>query len=392
MSKLFQRAGRSGWYLNVPVPLELRKKLGKGSVFKKAGNTFKEAQRNALELELQILKSFEQTRTPTQEMEVAYGDLSKLSKAEEELVRDVVLGDPRTTDTEALELVSALSGKDTYEQWIKKRIKQEDPAGSTITGWKSYLGLLSDWYGDTRLHEMTEDDAVRYKEHLLERMERSSARKVISCHKGFWNWAKDHKQLKVNIWEGLTRKLDSTRKKPLPEVTLIDAATAKAIQKQDYRYLVMRYTGCRSNEANGLRHCDIDLTNRTITFAEWSADGMERRLKGREKDERTVPISDGLLAGLDGIELQDTTQPLWKSAYKAAQRTWGAHWTSDFKGKYGFVSHDLRRNAVTKLSLAGVSPFIIHSITKQKVPGMSEVIATYTRPTVEQLREAMELL
>lgn len=377
--------------MNVPVPKELRATLRKGSVFKKAGNTYQEACRNAPQLELFIRQGFDDS-TPLKGAQGAMGDLSKLTKEEFELVEQVYYQDTRLSEKQLSEIHSAVKGQDTIYQWIEKRIKQEDPAGSTITNWKSYLRNLSDWYGNECLHDMTEEDAVRYKEVLLERMERSSCRKVISCHKGFWNWAKDHKQLKVNIWDGLTRKLDSTKKKPLPEESIISFATSKAIEKQDYRYLIMRFSGCRSNEANGLRHKDIDLINRTITFEEWSSNGVERRLKGREKDERTIPISDALLASLEGIELDGSESPIWRSAYKPSSRTWGAHWCSDFSSKYGFVSHDLRRRAVTTFGLNGVSPFIIHAITKQKVPGMSEVIATYTRPSVEQLRETMELL
>ena len=43
MSRVFQRAGRSGWYLGVSVPKSIRKKLGKNEVHRKVGNTHKEA-------------------------------------------------------------------------------------------------------------------------------------------------------------------------------------------------------------------------------------------------------------------------------------------------------------------------------------------------------------
>ena len=42
MSRVFQRAGRSGWYLGVSVPKSIRKKLGRNEVHKKVGNTHKE--------------------------------------------------------------------------------------------------------------------------------------------------------------------------------------------------------------------------------------------------------------------------------------------------------------------------------------------------------------
>ena len=39
MSRVFQIAGISGWYLGVSVPKSLREKLGKNEVHKKVGNT-----------------------------------------------------------------------------------------------------------------------------------------------------------------------------------------------------------------------------------------------------------------------------------------------------------------------------------------------------------------
>ena len=72
--------------------------------------------------------------------------------------------------------------------------------------------------------------------------------------------------------------------------------------------------------------------------------------------------------------------------------TGASGWSGSFKAKFGFTSHDLRRNAVTVLAVKGVSPFLIHEITRQKIPGLSEVVSLYVRPTVEELRTAMELL
>ncbi len=40
MSRVFQRAGRSGWYLGVSVPKSIRKKLGKNITSLKIGGTY----------------------------------------------------------------------------------------------------------------------------------------------------------------------------------------------------------------------------------------------------------------------------------------------------------------------------------------------------------------
>ena len=58
MSRVFQRAGRSGWYLGVSVPKSIRKKLRKNEVHKKIGNTHKEALLNKSRVEAQIQRSF----------------------------------------------------------------------------------------------------------------------------------------------------------------------------------------------------------------------------------------------------------------------------------------------------------------------------------------------
>ena len=387
------------------MPLPLRKELGKGSVYKKAGNTHREAQQNAPRLELEIRKSFQRDTLVERELG-GFGDLSDLPKASGldesdnlELDQDMafqIIAAKNGTQKDFDELKNKISGNDTWEVWIEKRIVAEKPRKSTVGQWESCLRRLAAWLGSPYLQQITEQEAVAYKEHLLANMQGSSARKVLANIKGFWSWAKDNKQLKVNVWDGLTKRIKDSKRKPLPPEPAFTAATEKAVLKSDFRYLIMRYTGCRSNEASGLRNCDIDLTNRTISFVEWKADGKVRYLKGRQKDERTIPINDALFKALKGIELDGSEDPIWPTSFKPKGETWGMTWASDFKKKYGdghdFTSHDLRSRAVTQLTLNGVSPFIIFAITRQVVPGMSEVIAGYTKPTTEQLREAMELL
>ena len=410
--KLAKRSGRSGYYLVVPIPRALRAEYGKTAIYRKAGNTHREAQQNAPRLELEIRQSFQRDTLLEQELG-GYGDLSDLpthashSECDNlELDQDMafqIIRAKNGTQKDFDELKNKIAGNDTWEQWIEKRVVAEKPRKSTVGQWESCLRRLAAWLGSPYLQQITEQEAFAYKEHLLQNMQGASARKVLSNIKGFWSWAKDNKQLKVNVWNGLTKRIKDSEKKPLPPEDLFTSATEKAVQKGDYRYLIMRYTGCRSNEASGLRHCDIDLKKRTISFVEWKADGKVRYLKGRQKDERTIPINDALFEALNGgdslhqgIELDGSEDPIWPTSFKPKGETWGMSWASDFKKKYGqghdFTSHDLRSRAVTQLTLNGVSPFIVFSITRQVIPGMSEVVAGYVKPTTEQLREAMELL
>ena len=65
---------------------------------------------------------------------------------------------------------------------------------------------------------------------------------------------------------------------------------------------------------------------------------------------------------------------------------------NEYSKKYGVRAHDLRSFAVTKLTLEGVTPFIIYEITRHSIPGISDVVKIYTRPTIEEVRQAMELI
>ena len=52
----------------------------------------------------------------------------------------------------------------------------------------------------------------------------------------------------------------------------------------------------------------------------------------------------------------------------------------------------MRRFGITALINEGVSPYRIWDVVRHKIPGMSEVIMMYNRPTTEDLIEAMEII
>ena len=58
MSRVFQRPDRGGYYLGVPVPYELRKKLKKSEVVRKLGNTYKEANIKRHQVEAKVQREF----------------------------------------------------------------------------------------------------------------------------------------------------------------------------------------------------------------------------------------------------------------------------------------------------------------------------------------------
>ena len=111
------------------------------------------------------------------------------------------------------------------------------------------------------------------------------------------------------------------------------------------------------------------------------------------KDERTVPISTKLYEAIKDIPLKKGSDaPIWPRRYKVNDDSWGPHHANEYRKKYGVRAHDLRSFAITKLTLEGVTPFIIYEITRHSIPGISDVVKIYTRPTIEEVRQAMELI
>ena len=422
MSRVFQRPGRAGYYLSVPIPRSLRSSYRRSELVKKLGNTRREADAKKHSIEVQINREFGaklNTLSLVEKLTESYNSekLSELPHEEKENIKSAYPidldeeGHPTKKEEAALWL--ALDGKSTWQQWVNKRKAVEGRAKSTILNWTSKLKALSEWSETDYLSELTKRQAIQYKEYLLANgLEPSSVKNTIGCLNAFWVWGIEHEIIKENIWYGLKKRLPDSDKKPIPSQEVFDAATEKASsitslrKTKDYQFLIQRYTGCRQGEAAGLRHCDIDLKKKTISFYEWEkkvryekerggkrTEKQVRRFKTGQKDERLLPMNSALYKALKDMPLiEDSDDPIWPRRYKATNDSWGTHWVSEYKNKYNLLSHDLRRYAVTKLEVAGVTPGIIYEVIRHKIPGSSEVTLRYLRPSPEELREAMELL
>ena len=67
-------------------------------------------------------------------------------------------------------------------------------------------------------------------------------------------------------------------------------------------------------------------------------------------------------------------------------------WAKRFKGMYGFGTHDLRSYVVTQMMKCNINPFFLHAITGHRVPGTSDVVLGYVNPTMNEVKEVLELL
>lgn len=417
MTKLSQLKGRSGYYLVVAVPRPLRAAIGSSKIQKKAGKTHAEALRNRPALLMEIEQRLREAATndpiantlacidPSQTLfeEVLASDLRGAGVSEQQIT--TLTADPveaakqgiQLDHNQALEtrLAAGLSGSQSYHQWIDTRIKEELPAAATIANWKSRLSMLARWVGTDYLGGLTKDQAVAYKGVLLDRNTHQTVRTTINTLKSFWNWGTDNGQVTDNPWQGLTRKLAGPEKKEAIPTDQMQAARELADSRNDIQFWIQTYTGCRKQCHGGLRWCDIDTDLRVIRFQLWEQNGRVRRLKGNAKDERTVPISSKLLAKLKQMLPEaftnNSTDWIWDD-YKPSLESWAVRWAERFTDAYGFSSHNLRSYVVTQLINTNTSPFVLYEITRHKVPGLSDVVSGYVRPSLEELRPVVELL
>jgi len=420
LSSIHQRKGRTGYYITVATPKSLRNKLG-NSIRRKVGNTHREALANRskieTEIQRQIGKELNQLSV-VEEVQEIYQEktLSDLPTSEKEQLKNIYQVDfdkeGNPTTPEEVALWEELDGKTTYHQWINKRKIIEGVTKSTVNGWHTKLSKLAKWNGTDYLGGLTKAQARKFKDYLIQQgHELSSVKNIIGTLNAFWNWGIENEIVEINIWSGLKKRLPDAEKKELPPRGILDKATDKAStitplrKEKDYAFLIQRYTACRKGAANGLRHCDINLNKKTITFKAWEKivsyekkrggkirEKQIRRLKS-PKDERTVPISKALYEHLKEMPLiKGSDDPIWPNRYKNSDDSWGHHHCNEFRNKYGLPSHDLRRFGITALINEGVSPYRIWDVVRHKIPGMSEVTMMYNRPTTEDLIETMEVI
>ena len=186
MSRVFQRAGRSGWYLGVSVPKSIRKKLGKNEVHKKVGNTHKEALKNKSRVETEIQRSFGvelNQLSLVDEVSAMYESdpnykgiksIAEIPAEEKELIKDVYLVDydelGNPTTAEEADLWKALDGQTTWQQWINRRIMTENISKATVRNWESRLKMVSAWKGSDYLTDLTKKDALNFKDFALRKI------------------------------------------------------------------------------------------------------------------------------------------------------------------------------------------------------------------------------
>lgn len=400
-------------------------KGGGNSIKRKAGATRNEALRNALTLEAEILKEWDalQEQDPlkaaadrakvtgeslpeaTEQLMLAAGwsremrekVLLALVASDEDLKEQGITNDLDPKTKAAVEGIE--SGQQTWQQWIKtRRIEERETAASTVANWESKLKLLAQWLGSDHIGTLDRKQSHSFKLFMLERgMANNSVKNYIGAYSGFWNWAIRSGQLQgENVWTDLKKGLGKGTKRKALDPELLAAAEVKADKLEDIRFWFGRYQGLRKEDYTGLRWCDVDMKQRVFHLKQYVHEGKKRNLKLKEGGERTVPIHSKLMLKLEQylpeVTINSSAAPIWADDYKPKLEAWGARFAERFKDRYGFGTHDLRSYVVTQMLKNNINPYFLKEITGHSVPGLGKVVAGYTAPTIDEVREVLEKL
>ena len=75
---------------------------------------------------------------------------------------------------------------------------------------------------------------------------------------------------------------------------------------------------------------------------------------------------------------------------KEVRQILGLRWSQNFSKRNGFTSHEFREIVVSHLHARIVSTYFLYEITRHSVPEISEVVAGYVRPNMDELRDIIE--
>ena len=408
----------------VSKPNEFRTKKGSNTVRKKAGSTRDEALKNALRIEAEVLKQWQAEadadpfnaaiqRSKTYEMpidEALETELERANYKRSEVARIMLAAEADPTELRKQGITVDVSRKEQaklqelnatcrpWQQWVKERQTIEDRAASTVRNWNTKFSNLSDWYGSNTVGMMTRKDANAFKLHLAQKGTAVSyITNYIGTLSGFWNWARTSGELETeNIWTGLKKGLPKPKKRAaIPEETML-AAMEKADRLQDIRFWFGRYQGLRKEDYCGLRWCDLDMQSGVMHLVRYEWKGKKRNLKLKEGGERAIPIHSKLQERIEQMLPDAVTRnddaPIWPTDYKPSLENWGCTWAAKHSYRYGYGSHALRSYVVTQMMQKNINPYYLHAITGHTVPGSSKVVQGYVAPTIEQVREVLELL
>ena len=243
----------------------------------------------------------------------------------------------------------------TADALLETRRLDREPAPRTFEGWVKALQAFMEFTNHSRPGEATRADAVAYKDHLIQRMSRNSAKTQLAYLAGLWTTLIEKQGGGEHIFKGLPGTLDETTK-----TKALRAAQAKRNQSFEPTtpidqwdgtiYLpvlkLLYFTGCRLAEVSALRGEDI---HEDYICVEWQE---ERSLK-TANSVRDIPLHPSLIKLVEPLrKVEGHIWPRLKttSAIRGVEVIrWGGNLSKPCKNITGLRPKDFRDRFATQL-------------------------------------------
>ena len=257
----------------------------------------------------------------------------------------------------------------SVEGLLQARFNERDPSPRTFEGWVKALEGFMAFSEKPRPFNCTKADALAYRDHLLTRMGRSTAKTQLAYLAGLWTTLVAKQGGGEHIFKGLPGTLDETTKSKAQR-----ASTAKRFKVFEPSspwnswegsvyvpvFRLMYFTGCRLAEIAGLRAVDIHGDHISV---EWTDD---RSLK-TANSVRDIPLHPLLKPVVE--PLRQHTGHIWPSlqSYKKVQGVevvrWGHNLSKPCKQITGLRPKDFRDRAIGQLRSNGFNDTLIQRLS-----------------------------
>ena len=298
---------RQGYVLQRAVPADVRAVIGKAKFKEPGGATLNEARARVsgfLSRTEELIRTARgQSRLSTNELLETLPGLSGGWGDPEDLIVGLEMLGLQGVDALSKDQVhratALLRGEAeprqlfTAEDLLAARKHDRQPAARTYEGWKKALDAFMTFTKKASPLSCTEQDAISYKDHLLESVSRNTAKVQLAYLAGLWTTLveKCKAEKPVHIFKGLPSTVEeSTRLKALKaaqrkqnkvfECAPIDEWTGSVYLPV---FKLLCYTGCRLSEICALRGEDVHEDHISV---EWHD---ERSLK-TANSVRDIPI------------------------------------------------------------------------------------------------------
>ena len=243
----------------------------------------------------------------------------------------------------------------TTDGLLEARRLDREPAPRTFEGWVKALQAFMEFTKHPRPARATRADAVAYKNHLIKRMSRNSAKTHLAYCAGLWTTLIEKQGGGEHIFKGLPGTLDETTKTKASR-----AAQAKRNQSFEPStpidqwngtiYLpvlkLLYFTGCRLSEVSALRGEDI---HEDYIVVEW----QEERSHKTANSVRDIPLHPFLIKLVE--PLRKAEGHIWPrlkttSTIRGVEVIrWGGNLSKPCKNITGLRPKDFRDRFATQL-------------------------------------------